>query len=72
MAPWYVRAMRPIFDRLESWPNSKLSFGLAISFGAIPSLLAASDGELDWVFWGATTVGLLFMVFGVRERRAGD
>ena len=64
--------MRPIIDRVDSWPNSTLSFILAISFGAIPGLLAASDGELDWVFWVATMGGLFWVVCGVRERRAGD
>jgi hypothetical protein len=52
--------------------EQQAQFGLAISFGAIPSLLAASDGELDWAFWLAMTLGVLFVVFGVRERRAGD
>ena len=64
--------MGRIVDRLDAWPTSTLSFVLAVAFGAIPSLLAASDGELDWVFWVATTVGLLFVVYGARERRARD
>ena len=64
--------MGPILDRLDSWPSSKLSFGMAIGFGAVPSFVAASDGDLDWLFWVATMVGLFWVVCGVRERRAGD
>jgi polyferredoxin len=64
--------MASIFDRLASWPNSRLDFALAVCFGAIPSLLAASDGHLDWMFWVAMVVGLTFLVSGLRKRRAGD
>jgi hypothetical protein len=57
---------------LDEWPNHKLTFVLAVCFGAIPALVSASDGQLDWFFWGGLIVMVNFIVIGVREKGRAD
>ena len=58
--------------RLDEWPNHKLTFVLAVCFGAMPALLSASDGHLDWLFWVGLFVMVNFIVIGVREKGRAD
>jgi len=58
--------------RLDEWPNHKLTFGMAVCFGGMPALVSASDGQLDWLFWGGLFVMVGFIVIGVREKGRAD
>lgn len=55
-------------QRLDAWPEHKVTFGIAIAIG-ITTLLRGLSGDLGWGFWASLLLTAVVIVIAVREKR---
>lgn len=55
-------------QRLDAWPEHRVTFGIAIAIGTV-TLLRGLAGDLERGFWTSLLLTAAVIVIGVRESR---